>query len=88
MGTVQNRLPNSLSEEMKPKKCAISSSTFFREEAQLRTMSRFNASHSYENYPEVALIEAFKDGMAPSLKQMIMVTRRHPPHPHRRNGRT
>jgi len=27
------------------------------------------------NYPEVALIEAFKDGMLPSLKQMIMVTR-------------
>jgi len=27
------------------------------------------------DYPEVALIEAFKDGMVPSLKQMIMVTR-------------
>jgi len=27
------------------------------------------------DYPEVALIEAFKDGMLPSLKQMIMVTR-------------
>jgi len=26
-------------------------------------------------YPEVALVEAFKDGMLPSLKQMIMVTR-------------
>jgi len=27
------------------------------------------------DYPEVALIEAFKDGLMPSLKQMIMVTR-------------
>jgi len=26
------------------------------------------------DYPEVALIEAFKDGMLLSLKQMIMVT--------------
>jgi len=35
----------------------------------------FNTLAAMTDYPEVALIEAFKDGMVPSLKQMIMVTR-------------
>src|SRR5882724_9807083 len=35
----------------------------------------FNALAAMTDYPEISLIEAFKDGLTPSLKQMIMVTR-------------
>jgi len=35
----------------------------------------FNALAAMTEYPEISLIEAFKDGLMPSLKQMIMVTR-------------
>src|SRR5882724_5927330 len=35
----------------------------------------FNTLAAMTDYPEVALTEAFKDGMMPSLKLMIMITR-------------
>jgi len=75
MGAVQNRLHQQvLSKNETQEAC-----NKLKRLLQGRSMAQdyvtgFNALAAMTDYPKVALIEAFKDGLAPSLKQMIMVT--------------
>src|SRR5882724_11365758 len=76
MGTVQNRLVNKFFPKNETQEVGNKLKRLLQGRSSAQDyVAGFNALSAMTDYPEVALVEAFKDGLLPSLKQMIMVTR-------------